>query len=406
MTICAFCRPVRAPALSSSARLRDAPPTADEPTNEIMRTSGCSTKRLPTLGPSPVTRLTTRAAAASHARRFSAENGVSGAGFNTTTCYHTPARETLPGGNRHRKFRSDERTPMGLRSATSPTLNSRRPSPPAKYAVSIPSCTSPRSARIFPISRVISRYAPCAREDRPDLEQIPARLCRSKRHGANASWRRDGVIHGQSIPEGADQFGMAGLRFFPRALREASTCRYVVEHFWFERWAWIKPSKLVLWARVASMGAGNSLLPKKSARRQLTPGAVRTTCGPRPLPNHNQAPEHGVAVRRLHAKDVHARRDALRGLVGEIPFDVAAVAGLDVLPYQIAGDREYPDGAIPRDVHEAHQSVREVVVVGRRQSTPARPVRVGPRTRLQVVLRVITSSCRSSGHSKGVPSDA
>src|SRR5262245_53255669 len=73
-------------------------PTAVEPVNETMSTSGDVTSASPTSGPSPHTKLTTPGGSTSFAIRQSAatQSGSTGAGFTTTVFPHTSAGPSFP----------------------------------------------------------------------------------------------------------------------------------------------------------------------------------------------------------------------------------------------------------------------------------------------------------------------
>src|SRR4051812_10494635 len=94
-------------------------PTALEPVNDTTRTSSWVERRVPTSGP-PVTRLTTPAgtpASCSAATKFTAESGVSVAGFRTTVLPQTSAGIAFHEGIAIGKFHGviSEQTPSGCR---------------------------------------------------------------------------------------------------------------------------------------------------------------------------------------------------------------------------------------------------------------------------------------------------
>ena len=147
-------------------------PTSVEPVYETTFTSGCWTSGSPTSPPEPMTTLKTPAGSpASSNTRASAttEAGVSVAGLITIVLPAIRAAMDFQAGIAIGKFHgvTKAQTPTGWRMHMANLLRSsegvvkpkrRLPSPAARKAMSIASCTSPRvSARTLPISRVIRR---------------------------------------------------------------------------------------------------------------------------------------------------------------------------------------------------------------------------------------------------------
>src|ERR1051325_6250485 len=118
-------------------------PTAEEPVNEIARTSGCSSSGAPASGPNPVTILMTPlgSPASIKARtRLNVERGVSCAGLITQVLPHTIAGNNFHDGIAMGKFHGAimPQTPIGVRTAMANLFgnsegvvgpNMRRPSP-------------------------------------------------------------------------------------------------------------------------------------------------------------------------------------------------------------------------------------------------------------------------------------
>jgi hypothetical protein len=168
-------------------------PVVEEPVNEMIETSGLSTMASPTSPPLPVTRLTTpggKPASAINSTSSVAQCGVSDDGLNTTVLPVTRAGIVFQHGIAIGKFHGVmiPATPSGWRmliahlsgssdGTVSPAI--RRPSPAIRYAMSIPSWTSPRaSARTLPISRVIARArrSLCSAMSAPNAYRISPRL--------------------------------------------------------------------------------------------------------------------------------------------------------------------------------------------------------------------------------------
>src|SRR5262249_44993865 len=118
-------------------------PTAEEPVNEMARTSGCSSIGAPVSGPKPVTILITPLGipASSRARtRLKVESGVSCAGLITQVLPQTMAGSSFHDGIAIGKFHGAimPHTPTGVRTAIANLLGNsegvvgpkrRRPSP-------------------------------------------------------------------------------------------------------------------------------------------------------------------------------------------------------------------------------------------------------------------------------------
>src|SRR6266496_286673 len=104
-------------------------PTADEPVNEIARTSGCYSRGAPVSGPKPVTILMTplgSPASASTRTRLKVERGVSWAGLITQVFPHTIAGNSFQEGIAMGKFQGAimPQTPIGVRTAIANLLGS------------------------------------------------------------------------------------------------------------------------------------------------------------------------------------------------------------------------------------------------------------------------------------------
>ena len=147
-------------------------PTSVDPVKEITRTLELLSIGSPTSRPPPVTTFHTpfgNPASSNASASMITDNGVSDAGLMTTVLPQMRAAMPFHAGMAIGKFHGVMRpaTPRGMRTAILNLLcNSegvvtpkrRRPSPAARKAMSIASCTSPFvSSNTFPISRVISR---------------------------------------------------------------------------------------------------------------------------------------------------------------------------------------------------------------------------------------------------------
>src|ERR1041385_5305708 len=118
-------------------------PTAEEPVNEIARTSGCSSIGAPASAPKPVTMLITpfgNPASTSARTKLNVERGVSWAGLITQVLPHTIAGNNFHEGIAMGKFHGAimPQTPIGFRTAIANLFgnsegvvgpNMRRPSP-------------------------------------------------------------------------------------------------------------------------------------------------------------------------------------------------------------------------------------------------------------------------------------
>src|SRR5882724_11313458 len=118
-------------------------PTADDPVNEMARTSGCSSSGAPASGPKPVIILITplgSPASISTLTRLNVERGVSCAGLITQVFPQTMAGSSFQEGIAMGKFHGAimPQTPIGVRIAMANLLgssegvvgpNKRRPSP-------------------------------------------------------------------------------------------------------------------------------------------------------------------------------------------------------------------------------------------------------------------------------------
>ena len=168
-------------------------PTAFEPVKETRSTPGCSTSGAPHRSPPPCTRLNTPAgtpACSSSRARWNPVSGESSDGLNTTVFPATSAGKIFQVGTAKGKFQAviTATTPTGARTDIAHlsdislgvvTPYSRRPSPAARNAMSIPSWMSPRvSSRILPISRVAARASSSLRAAirAPSRNRISARL--------------------------------------------------------------------------------------------------------------------------------------------------------------------------------------------------------------------------------------
>ena len=146
-------------------------PTSVEPVKETTLTSGCVTSGSPTSPPDPITTLNTPGGSPASSNTFASattEAGVSVAGLTTIVLPAISAAMDFQAGIAIGKFQGvmNPQTPIGCRTHIANLSRSsdgvvkpkrRLPSPAARKAMSIASCTSPRvSARTFPISRVMS----------------------------------------------------------------------------------------------------------------------------------------------------------------------------------------------------------------------------------------------------------
>ena len=147
-------------------------PTSVDPVNEITLIVGCFSIGSPTSRPPPVTTFHTpfgNPASSKTSASMITASGVSEAGLMTTVLPQISAAIPFHAGIAIGKFQGVMRpaTPRGARTAMLNLLWSsdgvvtpkrRRPSPAARKAMSIASCTSPFvSSSTLPISRVISR---------------------------------------------------------------------------------------------------------------------------------------------------------------------------------------------------------------------------------------------------------